>query len=119
MTWVDATHVIRDVAPLAGNRQILGLTSTLPEPKRVARLAREGHAPVYTRPFEAIQGRPSFEVWVPVFRAGEFTGLLAGVYSCVRLLQEAVPPGIGPPSPFRAERRRRRSARRVAPDRHA
>jgi PAS domain S-box-containing protein len=91
VTWVDASYVIRDVAPLAGNRQIVGLTLTLPEPKRVARLARERQAPVYTRPFEAIQGRPSFEVWVPVFRGGEFTGLFAGVYSCVRLLQETVP----------------------------
>jgi diguanylate cyclase (GGDEF)-like protein/PAS domain S-box-containing protein len=91
VTWVDASYVIRDVAPLAGNRQIVGLTLDLPEPKRVARLARERRAPVYTRPFEAIQGRPSFEVWVPVFRGDEFIGLFAGVYSCAQLLQQAIP----------------------------
>lgn len=92
VTWVDAALVIRDVAPAAPNQQIVGLRLTLPEPKRAANLARERRAPVYTRPFEAIQGIASFEVWVPVFRGDEFLGLFAGVYSCPQLLQRIMTP---------------------------
>jgi two-component system, cell cycle sensor histidine kinase and response regulator CckA len=91
ITWVDADYFIRDVAPLAANRQIIGLHLDLPEPKRVSRLARETRQPAYTRPFEAIQGKPSFEVWVPVFEGEHFLGLFAGVYSCEKALNSLVP----------------------------
>ncbi|QXE91209.1 response regulator [Geomonas subterranea] len=90
ITWVDADFFITDVAPLAPNRQIVGLHLNLPEPKRASALARERRQPVYTRPFEAIQGRPSFEVWVPVFRGETFLGLFGGVYSCEELLKQLV-----------------------------
>ena len=90
ITWVDADFLIREVAPLAPNRQIVGLKLNLPEPKRVSRLARELRQPVYTRPFEAIQGKPSFEVWVPVYKDDTFQGLFAGVYSCERLLDQLI-----------------------------
>ncbi|WP_136526525.1 hybrid sensor histidine kinase/response regulator [Geomonas ferrireducens] len=90
VTWVDADFTITDVAPLAPNRQIVGLQLNLPEPKRASHLAREQRKAVYTRPFEAIQGRPSFEIWVPVYRDGTFLGLFGGVYSCDRLLQQLI-----------------------------
>jgi PAS domain S-box-containing protein len=94
VTWVDAEFVIRDVAPLASNRQIIGLALTLPEPALASHLAREQRQPVYTRPFEAIQGKPSFELWVPVHRGAEFLGLFAGVYSCAQLLENTVPQAV-------------------------
>jgi two-component system, cell cycle sensor histidine kinase and response regulator CckA len=87
ITWVDADFFIRDVSPLPPNRQIVGLKLNLPEPKRASQLARELRQPVYTRPFEAIQGKPSFEIWVPVYRDGTFLGLFGGVYSCQRLIE--------------------------------
>ena len=74
VTWVDSRYVIHDVAPLEGNRQIIGLSLNLPEPKRASHLAREQRQPVYTRPFEAIQGKMSFEIWVPVFPRRSFPG---------------------------------------------
>ena len=61
ITWVDASFHVHDVAPLASNRQILGLRLDLPGPKRASRLAMERRQPVYTHPFEAIQGKPSRE----------------------------------------------------------
>jgi signal transduction histidine kinase len=91
ITWVDAEYLIRDVAPLAPNRQIVGLRLNLAEPKRVSRLARESRQPIYTRPFEAIQGSPSFEIWVPVFHGDVFLGLFGGVYSCERTLRHLIP----------------------------
>jgi polar amino acid transport system substrate-binding protein len=90
ITWVDADYFIRDVAPLASNKQIIGLHLDLPEPKRVSQLAKETRRPLYTRPFEAIQGKPSFEFWVPVFQGNTFLGLLGGVYSCEKTLQVLV-----------------------------
>jgi PAS domain S-box-containing protein len=90
ITWVDADYFIRDVAPLAANKQILGLHLDLPEPRRVSQLARVTGQPVYTRPFEAIQGKPSFEIWVPVFAGDTFLGLFAGVYSCEKVVQNLV-----------------------------
>ena len=90
ITWVDSDFFIRNVAPLASNRQIIGLHLDLPEPKRVSQLAQRLRQPVYTRPFEAIQGKPSFELWVPVFAGNNFLGLFAGVYSCERTLQSLV-----------------------------
>jgi len=91
ITWVDAEYLIRDVAPLAPNRQIVGLRLNLEEPKRVSQLARKLRQPVYTRPFEAIQGRPSYEIWVPVFQGDVFLGLFGGVYSCERTLRHLIP----------------------------
>ncbi|MBK5276081.1 MAG: CHASE domain-containing protein [Desulfuromonadales bacterium] len=91
ITWVDAAYLIRDVAPLAPNSQIVGLRLNLAEPKRVSQLARESRQPVYTRPFEAIQGNPSFEIWVPVFHDDVFLGLFGGVYSCERTLRHLIP----------------------------
>ena len=90
ITWVDADFFIRDVAPFHPNKQIVGLQLNLPEPKRASRLAMELRQSIYTRPFEAIQGRPSFEIWVPVFKDDTFLGLFGGVYSCERLLEQLV-----------------------------
>lgn len=92
ITWVDAGFVVCDVAPLADNKQILGLRLNLPEPKRASHLAREERRPVYTRPFETIQGTLSFEVWVPVFHGDDFLGLFGGIYSCEKILKELITP---------------------------
>ena len=74
-------YFITDVAPFAANRQIIGLRLDLPEPKRASRLAMETRQPVYTRPFQVIQGGLAFELWVPVFENGVFVGLFGGVYA--------------------------------------
>lgn len=87
ITWIDAKFTIRDVAPLKGNQQIIGLEINMEEPRRASRLAKELRLPVYTRPFVSIQGPVSFEVWVPVYRGDEFMGLFAGVYSVSSLFQ--------------------------------
>ncbi|WP_146879601.1 EAL domain-containing protein [Colwellia sp. C1TZA3] len=90
ITWIDAQFIIGNVAPLAGNEQIIGLKIDLKEPRRASRLAKELRLPIYTQPFVAIQGPASFEVWVPVYRGNEFMGLFAGVYSVPNLLKTVV-----------------------------
>ncbi|MCL4809305.1 MAG: PAS domain S-box protein [Thermoanaerobaculia bacterium] len=91
VTLVDASLVVRDVTPVQGNSQILGLRIELPEPARTSARAKDEGVPAYTLPFEAIQGRASFEVWVPIGQGGSSRGLLAGVYDCAALLEAVAP----------------------------
>ncbi len=91
ITWVNTDFVIHDVSPFNKNKQIIGLKLELPEPKRASHLAKEQRKAIYTLPFEAIQGKPSFEIWIPVFKGNEFIGLFAGVYSCEKVIRELVP----------------------------
>ena len=81
ITWVDSTFKIKSVSPLKGNSHIIGLNIELPMPKEASRLAKEQKHTIYTEPFEAIQGKSSFEAWVPVFIKNKFLGLFAAVYS--------------------------------------
>jgi PAS domain S-box-containing protein len=91
ITWVDSNFVIKSVSPLESNKQILGLTLSLPEPSIASKQAKEIRESVYTNPFEAIQGGSSFEIWVPVYDDSLFLGLFAGVYSCQRLIDYVLP----------------------------
>ena len=91
ITWVDSSFYIRDVAPLQSNKQIIGLHLDLAEPKKTSQLARQTKVPQYTNVFEAIQGNPSFEIWIPVYKGNTFLGLLAGVYSCEKIVEYLVP----------------------------
>jgi signal transduction histidine kinase len=91
ITWVDSLYNIQDVAPLEGNEQIIGLHLDLAEPQKASHLAKKLRRPQYTKAFEAIQGNPSFEIWVPVFQGETFLGLLAGVYSCEKVVNILVP----------------------------
>ena len=89
--WVDARFIVHDVAPLTSNKQIRRLLLDLPEPNRASRLAMKRRQPVYSRPFEAIQGGPAFEIWVPVFHEDVFLGLFGGVYSCEKFVKNLIP----------------------------
>lgn len=90
ITWIDSNFIIKTVYPLKGNSHIIGLPIELPEPKRASRLAQRKKQSIYTHPFEAIQSRPSIEIWVPVYKQDKFLGLFAGVYSCDKLLKESI-----------------------------
>ena len=86
VTWSDSDFVIRHTAPMEGNSQVIGLKLLLPEPKRASRLAYNSRQPVYTRPFIVIQGKPAFELYVPIFNQNQFLGTLGGVYSINKLM---------------------------------
>lgn len=90
VTWADSDFVIRNTAPLEGNHQVLGLKLSLPEPERASRLAYKSHKPTYTKPFMVIQGKPAFELYVPIFKGGQFLGTLGGVYSIKELVDGEV-----------------------------
>ena len=93
ITWINASFFIEDAAPIKGNEQIIGLKVDLKEPKRAAHLAKETHYPIYTKAFQALQGKASFEVWLPVYQGEKFLGLFTGVYSIKHLLAEVIETG--------------------------
>ena len=86
ITLADESFVIRYTTPYEKNKQVIGLTLSLPEPERVSRLAKNLGQSVYTKPFIVIQGDPAFELYVPIFNNGKFKGTLGGVYSIRNLL---------------------------------
>lgn len=90
--WANENFIIQWTAPYEPNKQVIGLTLSLPEPERASRKAYETKQPVYTRPFTVIQGTPAFEVYVPVFHENRFLGVFSGVYSIERVLRHFIPP---------------------------
>lgn len=82
---------ITGISPAEGNRHLYDRDIALAESKRTAGLAREMRQPVYTRPFVALQGVNSFEVWIPVFQREKFQGFIAGTYSIAALLETITP----------------------------
>lgn len=86
ITWVDSNFTIKSVCPLKGNSHIIGLKIDLPKPKNASRLAKAQKRPIYTEPFEAIQGTSSFEVWNPIFNKNKFRGFFAAVYSSNKVI---------------------------------
>ncbi|PVZ72198.1 EAL domain-containing protein [Pelagibaculum spongiae] len=87
VTLADAEFVIQQTTPYEENKQVIGLSLSLPEPKRASRLAKNTAMSVYTKPFVVIQGDFAFEIYVPIFKNGEFFGTLGGVYSLRSLLE--------------------------------
>ncbi|BCR05706.1 hypothetical protein DESUT3_27750 [Desulfuromonas versatilis] len=94
VTFADRDFVIRWTAPYEPNKQVIGLSLSLPEPKRASRLARELKYPVYTRPFVVLQGLTAIEVYLPVYREGEFLGTFGGVMSLSGLLRRTLTPDL-------------------------
>ncbi|NPD44615.1 PAS domain S-box protein [Lentimicrobium sp. S6] len=87
----DSNFVIEDIAPLEGKDHIIGMPVNISEPMRASRLAKEERRAVYTLPFESILSPRTIQVWTPVFSNDRFLGLLAGVYSCDKILENSIP----------------------------
>ncbi|MBE8167934.1 MAG: EAL domain-containing protein [Shewanella sp.] len=91
VTLSDENFVIRNTAPYEANKQVIGLSLSLPEPKRASRLAKSTKRTVFTKPFRVIQGEAAFEFYVPIFKDEKFLGTLGAVYALPKLLSHLVP----------------------------
>ena len=94
VAWADKDFVIRWTAPYEPNKQIVGLTLSLPEPERASHQAQSNRAPAYTRVFEVIRGNAAFEIYAPIFRGDKFLGTFGGVYAVNNVLAHALPPAL-------------------------
>ncbi|MCL1077559.1 EAL domain-containing protein [Parashewanella spongiae] len=91
VTLSDENFVIKHTAPYEPNKHVIGLTLSLPEPKRASRLAKNTKRTIFTKPFRVIQGDAAFEFYVPIFKNDEFIGTLGAVYSLPKLISHLVP----------------------------
>lgn len=92
VTYTGPDFVIRWVAPYAPNAAVIGLKLDLPEPRRASREARDTRSPVYTNAFQAVQGFPVFEVYVPIYAQDRFLGTVGGVYGLKTFLSRSTSP---------------------------
>ncbi|MGB0894477.1 MAG: EAL domain-containing protein [Parashewanella sp.] len=91
IAYADEHFVIRHTAPYEKNKQIIGLTLSLPEPERASRLAQKLRRTVPTKPFTIIQGDVAFEFYSPIYHHNKFKGTLSAVYSIRQLLESMIP----------------------------
>lgn len=89
LIWADAENIVRWVAPLEANEQLLEIPISGSESRSAALASRYGRGPAYTKPFVAENGKLVFEVYMPVFWREEFLGTFAGTFWVEPFLREA------------------------------
>lgn len=93
--WLDAQGRLLDAVPSATTgRQVLepfGDTSLNSALASAFDAARKLGKPVYGQPYSVPQRGTEIEIYVPVFRNGQVSGMLVGVYSLNNLLNSVVP----------------------------
>jgi PAS domain S-box-containing protein len=91
LEWVDATHHIRWVEPLAGNEQVVGLNVLLDG----AGTGAPEHTPsknavTVTPPLELSQGYMAFLAYQPLMVEERFDGFLVGVFAIDDFFRSAI-----------------------------
>jgi PAS domain S-box-containing protein len=91
LEWVDPTHHIRWVEPLAGNEHVIGLdilfdASGTGAPKHTP----SKEAPTVTPPLDLAQGYTAFLAYQPVFVGERFDGFLVGVFAIDDFFRSAI-----------------------------
>ncbi|MDR3404752.1 MAG: CHASE domain-containing protein [Chthoniobacter sp.] len=95
--WIDTTHAIRWISPLAGNEAKLGL-NLVTEERRAAAIAqaeRERQAAI-TRTVPLFHGGLGYVVYVPLTVAGKPDGVLGTVFQAEPHFARYLPEGIAP-----------------------
>ncbi|HYJ40797.1 MAG TPA: CHASE domain-containing protein, partial [Steroidobacteraceae bacterium] len=91
LQWIDSTHHVRWVEPLAGNegeleRNVLGGDIREGALRAAAETSRE----LLTAPMQTRQGYAGFTAYLPVRREGRPDGFIAGLFSVPNLFNGAV-----------------------------
>ena len=94
LEWIDATHRVGWVAPLAGNENKLN-EPTLDE-RRNAALEEAGreNKPVITRIVSLPGDGFGFIIYAPIMVNGQPDGFLAGIFKAETCLQRYLPPAV-------------------------
>jgi hypothetical protein len=95
--WIDGSHIIRWIVPLAGNEAKLNRNLTLEVSRKAAieRAERE-HQPVITPMVTLFRGGSGFIVYVPIFVKGQPDGFIAATVNaqaCLSRFLDGVAPG--------------------------
>ncbi|MCX7172465.1 MAG: PAS domain-containing protein [Proteobacteria bacterium] len=90
--WLDTSGAMRAAVPTATTDAVtVGEgTPTIPMPE-ILRLARALAKPAYSPTYAIVLGDAQFEVHIPQFNNGRYAGMIVGIYSVRRVLDELVP----------------------------
>jgi sensor domain CHASE-containing protein len=95
LEWLDASHRVRWIVPLAGNEDKIGRDLT-EEPNRKAALAEatREHQPVVSPIVTLFHGGLGFILYVPIVVKGQSDGCLAAVVNAQACLNRYLPPAV-------------------------
>lgn len=89
--WIDDTHHVRWVQPLAGNEAVVGLDILFDRARTEAlKGAATRSSATITPPLDLLQGYKAVIAYSPLRRNGQFAGFLAAVFSTETLFDGAV-----------------------------
>ncbi len=93
--WIDTSHRLRWITPLAGNEEKLG-TNLLNESRRAdaAAQAERERQPVITRAVTLFHGGLGYIIYVPVTVDGKPDGVLAAVFQAAPLFERYLPASV-------------------------
>jgi len=77
ISWIDSSLHVRWIAPLAGNEALVG-SEIAAEPKRRAlfETVRQTRTAAVSGTIDLLQGGRGFVMYVPIFRGGDFVGVI-------------------------------------------
>lgn len=90
--WLDTAGAPRAALPTATTDAVTvgEATPTIPMPETL-RLASALARPAYSPTYAIVLGDAQFEVHIPQFNNGHYAGMIVGIYSVRRILDELVP----------------------------
>ncbi len=89
--WLDATGDTRIAVPNTGFAHLIGEEIGVVPSKESFRIASSVGKPAYSAAYPVIQDDWQFEVHVPVFAENRLKGVVVGIYSLKRLIDQSVP----------------------------
>jgi len=88
---LDAQGVARAAAPVPDARPFGAADSRGLGNTDAFRLARNAGRPMYGSPYLAAEGQHQFDIYVPLYQEGVFSGAVVGIYSLPALIAQQVP----------------------------
>jgi sensor domain CHASE-containing protein len=95
LEWIDATHHVRWIVPLAGNESKLGLDLTQEAHRKAAvEEAEQEHQPVITPIVSLFRGGAGCVVYVPLRVNGKPDGFITAILKAQTCLDRYLPPAV-------------------------
>ncbi|MBD2339870.1 response regulator [Calothrix sp. FACHB-156] len=91
IAWVDSSFQVQRIVPLAGNEALQNLDlSQQPQQLTALKTARDRRQTILTSTVNLASGKKGFFIYIPVFQADKFDGLLVGVVQIQPFLSSVV-----------------------------
>jgi len=95
LEWMDSSHLVRWIVPLAGNQSKLNLDLTREDRRKAAVTeAEREHQPVITRTVTLFRGGRGFVLYVPIDARGQPDGFITAVFNAQLCLDRYLPSAV-------------------------